>query len=257
MNVGDPIELWNKVMKEVKEKRYAGPFEQIPFENYIQSPIGLVPKDNGKKTRLIFHLSYPKGGTTSLNINTPKELCRVKYCEFDEAVKRCLEEGVLCAMVKSDMSAAFRNLGIKKLHWPYLVMIAVSPLDGKTYFFVDKCLPFGAAISCSHFQAFSDTIAFLMQHRMKKRTVNYLDDFFFAALCKLLCDLQVQSFLELCNDIRFPVSLEKTFWGTTKLTFLGMLLDSEQQIVAVPEDKILKGKVLLTSLLGKKENNGA
>ena len=162
LNVGDPIELWNKVMKEVKEKRYAGPFEQIPFENYIQSPIGLVPKDNGKKTRLIFHLSYPKGGRTSLNINTPKELCRVKYCEFDEAVKRCLEEGVSCTMLKSDMSVAFRNLGIKKLHWPYLVMIAVSPLDGKTYFFVDKCLPFGAAISCLHFQAFSDAIAFLM-----------------------------------------------------------------------------------------------
>ena len=83
--------------------------------------------------------------------------------------------------------------------------------------------------------------------------MNYLDDFFFAALCKLLCDLQVQSFLELCNDIRFPVSLEKMFWGMTKLTFLGMLLDSERQIVAVPEDKILKGKVLLTSLLGKKK----
>ena len=40
--IGDKIELWNKVMKEVKEKRYAGPFPEIPFENYIQSPIGLV-----------------------------------------------------------------------------------------------------------------------------------------------------------------------------------------------------------------------
>ena len=57
--VGDPIILWNKVMKEVKELRYAGPFKKIPFENYIQSPIGLVPKDGGKDTWLIFHLSYP------------------------------------------------------------------------------------------------------------------------------------------------------------------------------------------------------
>ena len=58
--IGDEIELWNKVMKEVELKRYAGPFEDIPFTNYIQSPIGLVPKDGGLKTRLIFHLSYPR-----------------------------------------------------------------------------------------------------------------------------------------------------------------------------------------------------
>ena len=59
--VGNSTILWNKVMKEVKEQRYAGPFEKIPFSNYIQSPIGLVPKDGGKDTRLIFHLSYPRG----------------------------------------------------------------------------------------------------------------------------------------------------------------------------------------------------
>ena len=53
------IILWNKVMKEVKEKRFAGPFKEIPFEHFIQSPIGLVPKDGGKYYRLIFHLSYP------------------------------------------------------------------------------------------------------------------------------------------------------------------------------------------------------
>ena len=53
--------LWNKVMKEIKAKRFAGPFEQIPFTNYIQSPIGLVPKDGGKDHRLIFHLSYSQG----------------------------------------------------------------------------------------------------------------------------------------------------------------------------------------------------
>ena len=186
LNVADHIELWNKVMKEVKEKHYAGPFKKIPFKNYIQSPIGLVPKDNGTKTRLIFHLSYPKGGTTSLNANTPKEDCKVKYNEFDQAVLRCLEEGIGCSIAKSDMSSAFRNLGIKKDHWPYLVMFATSPLDGKDYYFVDKCLLFGASISCAHFQAFSDAIAFLVKFKTSKRTINYLNDYFFMTICKYL-----------------------------------------------------------------------
>ena len=58
--VGNKVELWNKVMKEVELKRFAGPFPDPPFEHFMQSPIGLVPKDGGKKTRLIFHLSYPR-----------------------------------------------------------------------------------------------------------------------------------------------------------------------------------------------------
>ena len=47
LNVGDETILWNKVMKEVHLNRYAGPFNEVPFEFFIQSPIGLVPKSNG------------------------------------------------------------------------------------------------------------------------------------------------------------------------------------------------------------------
>ena len=58
--VGTPTELWNKLMKEVKLKRVAGPFKKVPFKYYVRSLIGLVPKA-GNKTRLIFHLSHPRG----------------------------------------------------------------------------------------------------------------------------------------------------------------------------------------------------
>ena len=36
LRVGNKVELWNKVMKEVQLGRYAGPFEQPPFENFVQ-----------------------------------------------------------------------------------------------------------------------------------------------------------------------------------------------------------------------------
>ena len=86
LNVGSPTELWNKMIKEVQNKRFAGPFEEVPFEYFMQSPIGLVPKDNGKATRLIFHLSYPRRSKEqeqlSLNANTPKDKCSVTYSDF-------------------------------------------------------------------------------------------------------------------------------------------------------------------------------
>ena len=77
--VGNRVILWNKVMKEVKLKRFAGPFRRIPFEYYIQSPIGLVPKGNdGKEFRLIFHLSYPRGqGKSSIRI--PQHICALSH----------------------------------------------------------------------------------------------------------------------------------------------------------------------------------
>ena len=162
LTCGSEIEPWNKVMKEVKLKHFVGPFENIPFEFYIQSPIGLVPKDGGKSTRLIFHLLYPRTDGTSVNANTLKDQCTVHYNELDDAIAQCLEEGKSCKMAKSDMSSAFRNLGMSRKFWPYLVLKARNPKDQKIYFFVNKYMPFGASISCAHFQKFSDAVAHIV-----------------------------------------------------------------------------------------------
>ena len=88
--VGNSTILWNKLMKEVKQKRVAGPFDCVPFSNFIQSPIGLVPKagEDGHETRLIFHLSYDckRDGNKSVNFHTPKEKCSAKYRDIDFAI---------------------------------------------------------------------------------------------------------------------------------------------------------------------------
>ena len=69
------------------------------------------------------------------------------------------------------MTSAFKHLGIKKAHWRYLVMKAQDPKTGKMYYFVDKCLPSGAAISCAHFQSFSDAIAHIVKKATGKKNI--------------------------------------------------------------------------------------
>ena len=255
-SIGNETILWNKVMKEVKLKRFTGPYEQIPFEHYIQSPIGLVPKDGGRETRLIFHLSYPrnssKGKKLSVNANTPQEICKVKYCDFDMAIHRCIEEGKNCSLSKSDFKSAFRNLRVLKKHWKWLVMKAKDPETGLWYFFIDKCLSFGTSISCTVFQAVSDAIAHIMWWRTGKKVVNYLDDFLFIALLKMLCKMQLDSFMELCKSINFLVALEKTCWPTTQLVFLGLLIDIVNQIILLPIEKIERGKTMIKILQERK-----
>ena len=185
LRVGSPTILWNKVMKKVRLEHFAGPYRTVLFEYFIQSPIGLVPKDNSSDVRLIFHLSYPKRcDSTSVNANTPDQLCSVQYTDFDEAVQQCLtyvNGNKPIYLAKSDAQSAFRILGLDPASWAWTVLKAVSPVDSKIYYFVDKCLPFGSLISCALFQKVSDAVSFLVQFKTKLMLINYLDDFLFVS----------------------------------------------------------------------------
>ena len=252
LNVGTKFDVWNKVMTEVKAGRYAGPYkDKPPFDTFVQSPIGLVPKDKGKKTRLIFHLSYPREGD-SVNSSIPREFTTVKYPDFFEAVNLCFKAGRGAFCAKSDMSMAFRNVPLSPESWPLMVLKAHHPITDEVYWFVDKCLPFGASISCKIFQDISDSIAHLVKCRTRKPLVNYLDDYFFSAIRKVVCDTQVRKFLAICEKINFPVSLEKTFWSTTLLVFLGLLIDTVNQIICIPIDKLEKALDWIDYFLNKK-----
>ena len=77
--------------------------------------MGLVPNGKDGDTRLIFHLSYPRKGKTSINTNTPKELCTVKCKDLPQAIRLCQEAGAGCYMAKADMKSTFRNLPIRKM----------------------------------------------------------------------------------------------------------------------------------------------
>ena len=198
--VGNSTVLWNKLMKEVKFKRVAGPYDRISFKYFIQSPIGLVPKAGGQ-TQLIFHLSYEFGPNEKLvNHHTPKEKCSVKYCNLDHAVQKFLR---VCAQQmgdpaqsgtiviysgKADLKSAFRVLPLKKSCWVWLIMAAQDPTMGKWKYFVDKCLPFGSTISCAHFQRFSDALKHIVQYRTSCIITNYLDDFLFVVATIVRCN---------------------------------------------------------------------
>ena len=172
--VGDAQDLWAKDAKrKFKAKRFAGPFtlENIPYKYFVQSPMGLVPKAGGQ-TRLIFHLSYNfKGGGQSINNHIPKELCSVKNNDLNHAVRSCLKllkdnPNHTIWLGITDLKSAFRLVPLSKRCWSLLIMKARDPKSGEWKYFVDKCLPFGAAISCSIFQRFSNALANVLKARV-------------------------------------------------------------------------------------------
>ena len=285
LRVGSETELWNKLIKEVKLGRVAGPYDDIPYDNYIQSPIGLVPKSgNTGKTRLIFHLSYnftSKGNpeedenTKSLNYYTPKSLCSVKYQDLDHALQNCLkakrsqanniafEETVTVDdqnaddtiyMGKSDVQSAFRLVPLSPWCWAWLIMSARNPVTKVWKYFVDKCLPFGASISCAIFQRLSNAVCHIAKVRSGQETIsNYLDDFLFVAYLKSMCNKMIEDFLLICQTIGMPIALEKTEWATSLITFLGILLDGKRMTLGIPEEKRLHALYLLRKIIDKKK----
>ena len=132
--------------------------------------------------------------------------------------------------------------------------MAKSPIDQKTFFFVDKCMPFGAAISCSNFQRFSDAIAHINKIKIGGfKSPNYLDDFLFVAMLTSKCNELVELFLDICKQINFPLSLEKTEWANSVMVFLGMLLNTVLQTISIPVDKVAKAMDLIVDILSHRK----
>ena len=132
-----------------------------------------------------------------------------------------------------------------------------NPENGETYYFVDKCLPFGHSISCSHFQRFSNALKHILEWKTgKKWVVNYLDDFLFIAASKEDCDDMMKVFIQLCKDLGVPIAMEKTEYGSERVVFLGILLEGKFHILSVPEEKRVRAVNMLKLFINKKKSLG-
>ena len=135
-------------------------------------------------------------------------------------------------------------------------MMAQLPGTNRKFFFVDKSLPFGASVSCSKFQQVSDGLRHVTEYLVKRagctgRIINYLDDFLFIALTADNCNRMVNIFIDMCNQIRFPVAMDKTEWATNSIIFLGIKLDGVRHLLMIPEDKRIKAMNWVQWLAGK------
>ena len=72
----------------------------------VVSPIGIVPKKEPGKYRLIHHLSFPYGD--SVNDGIPREYTSVLYASIQDAIKLIQLHGPGCFLAKTDRESAFK-----------------------------------------------------------------------------------------------------------------------------------------------------
>ena len=229
------------VMKEVNLGRIAGPFKVKPLTNLRLSPVGLIPKKDGTY-RLIHHLSYPAGG--SVNDYIPDQYCTVHYTSFDSALSMLSKVGKGAIMARLDIKSAFRQLPIHPTDF-CLLGYKINDL-----FFVDKCLPFGCAISCALFEKFSSFLEWELKRRLDtENVVHYLDDFLLAGKENTTeCVDMIKTFTYMCEELGVPLAHEKTLGPHNILTFLGLEINTCEMMVKIPADKLIKLKTQLSVL---------
>ena len=98
--------LTENIITKLQLHRMAGPFKEMPLPNLRCSPIGVVPKKNSDKVRMITDLSSPKGSAVN-DFITDEELA-VQFNHFDTAVNIVAGLVKLCLMAKLDIKRAFR-----------------------------------------------------------------------------------------------------------------------------------------------------
>ena len=156
---------------------------------------------------------------------------------------------------KADLKSAFYILPVFVRDRAWLILMAEALETGEKMYFVEKCLPFGASISCALFQAFSDALQHVTEFLLKTedRIMNYLDNFLFIAMLELECNHMMETFISLCKCINCPISEEKSECASSIMVFLGILLNGIIHCLCLPEDKRIKAVNKLKSMINKKK----
>ena len=222
---------WKKLEKEIALGRIIGPYKSRPLSNLQCSPIGLIPKQQPGEWRLITHLSFPSGN--SINDGIPAEIATVKYATFDSAVELVQQVGSGAFLAKCDIKSAFRLLPI------YPGDFDLLGFKFEQLFFIDRCLPMGSSISCSHFECFSSYLEYQIKVFSKTDFItHYLDDFLFIQETSAACQRVLEKFKSMCRQLGVPLAEEKTEGPSTRLTYLGLEIDTVAQVVKIPHEKV-------------------
>ena len=102
-----PLIVQSKLRKECEAGRIIRPFLSPPFQNFVCSSLGIVPKKDPSEFCLIHHLSYPDG--SSVNDHIPHERSSIHYTTISNAISVIKQAGAGCFTTKTDVKSAFRS----------------------------------------------------------------------------------------------------------------------------------------------------
>ena len=241
------VKLLSDLKKEVELGRRLGPFKEPPCPSLQCSPVGTVPKKHSDKLRIILHLSYPRDRSgTSINSQVKKLKCHLM--KFKSAIKEVRRRGKGCLLAKFDIKDAFRLIRVRPDQQSLL------GLEFMDCYFIDLVLPFGLTSAPRLFEVFATAIEKFIKGEGVEWLKHYLDDFLLISHGdnKLRAMVEYRTVLRVFAELGVELAKEKLSKPSTKIEFLGIIIDTEEMTMSLPPDKLERYRLLLDKLRDRK-----
>ena len=209
-----------------------GPFHKAVLHDTCYSPLNSVPKKDSQERRLILDLSMPQGN--AINDGIDKDYCLGTYEKLslpsvDNLVERIVELGPGCLLFKVDLSRAYRQI----LNCPGEVHFLGYIFNGEFYY--DISLSMGSKASAKACQLVTTAVVFIFTN-YGYFAVNYLDDLG-SAETPVKATTAYTQLLTILDNFGLTPALHKCVPPCTKMTFLGIEVNSISMTIKIPREK--------------------
>ena len=223
---------------ESEAGRLMGPLLRPLHTSVHTSLIGLVPKSQANRWRMIVDLSFPKDH--SVNDGISPDLSSISYASIDQAIQHILRLGRGAELVKLDLKNAYRMVPI---HPQDHHLLAIE-WEGSIY--VDRALPFGLRSAPKIFSAVADMVTWVLHCAGVRHLIHYLDDFLLMGSPNSREGVEaLTTAMRILKFLGIPVAIQKTEGPSCCVIFLGILIDTKALELRLPAEKIERLQTLL------------
>ena len=218
----------NLIASEISEGKYV----KATSQPHCIHSLGAIPKRDGSY-RPITDCRRPEG--ISINNHMQDTFQSFNYITIDRVASN-VSQG--CYMATVDISSAYRSVSIREDQWTFQGI--QWPIQGELIPLWDVRLSFGLRCAPFIFSEMSDFVARTMERLGYLCVANYLDNFLVYGDTFQSCQAAQQALITLLGDLGFIISWKKCTTASTCVRYLGILRNSEEMSLSLPEDKLHK-----------------
>ena len=227
-----PADVDAYIDEECRYGAILGPFHVNPIVNVYNPPFMTRNKPNSDRRRVIIDLSWPLGSSVNSGIDkntyldTPFSLTFPTVDDITSELKRIGRGGLLYNI---DVSHAFRHVKIDPGDYDLLGLHSHRA-------YVDTCLPFGTRHGSQINQRLSEAVRYIMRQK-GFRVIDYIDDYVGVGVPHV-AHVSFESLFDLMEKLGLTISDKKLVPPSTKVVCPGVLINTEDDTVSIPPDKL-------------------
>ena len=227
-----PNDVEAYIKEETEHQAILGPFSKNPIPGGHQSPFMTRSKPNSDRRRVIVDLSWPIGESVNAGIDKNTYLGSqfdLNFPSIDHITEEAKRIGRGALLYKVDVSRAFRHVKVDPGDYDLLGLEWYGA-------YVDTCLPFGTRHGSQIFQRISDAVRYMMRQEGFP-VIDYIDDYVGVGVPSV-AHASYHFLLDLMERLGLSVSQKKLVSPSTRVTCLGVLIDTDAGTISIPPEKL-------------------